>query len=157
MRLKKFIKIEILAAAIFLTLFTAVGISSAAGFIKDSVRTNISGDAQTVGIAAGYETGDDNSALTLVQTVINIFLSIIGVLLLVYIIYAGYNWLTAQGEEEKVTRAKETIQRAVIGAIIIIAAYAISTFVMIKIENGTLNGGGGGVGVIKSDSLNPNP
>ena len=53
-----------------------------------------------------------------------------------YIIYAGYNWMTAQGEEEKVSKAKDTIQRAVIGLIVTIAAYAISYWVFyVLIEN----------------------
>ena len=72
------------------------------------------------------------------QTVINAFLSLIGVILLAYLLYAGYHWMTARGEEEKVTAAKETIYRAIIGIIIIVAAYAISIFVMSRLEAGTL-------------------
>ena len=152
MRFNKFIKIEIFAAIILLTMIVSVNFSSAAGFIKDNVRTNISSEAQNVGVIGGYEPGNDNSALTLVQTIINIFLSVIGVLLLVYILYAGYNWMTAQGEEEKVSKAKDTIKRAIIGVIIIIAAYAISFFVMSRIEAGTLKGTTGGNGVMGTPS-----
>ena len=44
--------------------------------------------------------------------------------------------MTAQGEEEKVSKAKDTIQRAVIGLIVTIAAYAISYWVFyVLIEN----------------------
>ncbi|KKR91930.1 MAG: hypothetical protein UU95_C0024G0021 [Parcubacteria group bacterium GW2011_GWC2_42_12] len=145
MRFKRFIKIGILAAVILLAMFSAVNFSSAGNFLKDNVLDNISKDAQNVGVTAGYNLDSpDDKALILVQTVINIFLSIIGVLLLVYILYAGYNWLTAQGEEEKVTKAKDTLKRAIVGAIIIVAAYAISIFVMSGIEQGTLKGAGGG-------------
>jgi len=45
-------------------------------------------------------------------------------------IYAGYNWMTAQGEEEKVTKAKDTLTAAIIGLVIVIAAYAISYYVI---------------------------
>ncbi|MDO8668003.1 MAG: hypothetical protein Q7K35_02790 [bacterium] len=136
----RFIRTGALATIIFLIMIAGVNLTSAS-FLKPSVKNNIDLDAGIVGEVAGYEVGGGDSALILVQTVINAFLSIIGVLLLIYIIYAGYNWLTAQGEEEKVTRAKETIQRAIIGVIIIVAAYAISIFVMTKIESGTLKGG----------------
>ena len=152
--LKKSFKIGILAVVILLATFAVANSSSAGNFLKGNVLDNISKDAQDVGVTAGYNPDSpDNKALILVQTVINIFLSVIGVLLLVYIIYAGYNWLTAQGEEEKVTSAKETIQRAIVGAIIIVAAYAISTFVMSRIEAGTLKGADGGVSVYPSKFL----
>ncbi len=140
---KKFIKIQIFADIFLLAMLVSVNFSSAAvtGLIKNNVVTNIGNDAQTLGNAAGYEAATGDSALFLIQTVINIFLSVIGVLLLAYLLYAGYNWMTAQGEEEKVERAKDTIKRAIMGIIIIVAAYAISVFVMSRIEQGTLGSG----------------
>ncbi len=140
---KKFLKIGILAVAFFLTIFVFIDQANA-GLIKNNVKDGIGVDVGIVGERAGYDLGNDDSALILVQTIINIFLSIIGVLLLVYILYAGYNWLTAQGEEDKVTKAKDTIRRAIMGAIIIIAAYAISMFVMSRLEKGTLKGASAG-------------
>ena len=134
--------IKIIAATFFLAMFFIVN-SANASFLQNNVKTTIDNYAKISG-NAGYETGNSNNIFNLVQTVINVFLSIIGVLLLVYILYAGYNWMTAQGEEEKVTKAKETIQRAIVGVIIIIAAYAISMFVMSRLEKGTLKGASAG-------------
>ena len=119
-----------------LSLFFSI-YSAKAAFIKSDVFTEDTQDVFTAE-AAGYEDVTGTSMLKLVQSVINVFLSLIGVILLTYLLYAGYNWMTAQGDEEKVTKAKETIQRAIIGIIIIIAAYAISIFVMSKLEVGTL-------------------
>lgn len=148
---KKFIKIQISALVILLTLLVGVNFVSAASLLKDEIKNKIGGNARSLGDQAGYAaTANDDAALYLVQTVINVFLSVIGVLLLSYILFAGYNWLTAQGEEEKVTKAKDTIKRAIIGAIIIIAAYAISVFVMSRMEAGVLKGGGGSVKGIPS-------
>lgn len=76
---------------------------------------------------------DSNSLAGIVGIVIQAFLGLLGVIFLVLIIYAGYSWMTAQGDEEKVTKAKDTIQRAIIGLVIIIAAYAISYFVLQKL------------------------
>lgn len=70
-----------------------------------------------------------NDLASIVGVVIQAFLGLLGVIFLVYMLYAGYNWMIAQGDEEKVTKAKETIQRAIIGLIIVIAAYAISFWV----------------------------
>lgn len=141
---KKNIKISILI--IFFSLLVLVAVNSAsASFLNSDLNNKIGNSAQNVGLAGGYETsGSNDQALIVVQTVINVFLSVIGVLLLVYILYAGYNWLTAQGEEEKVEKAKETIKRAIVGAIIIVAAYAIGTFVISRLEAGSLSGAGGG-------------
>lgn len=79
------------------------------------------------------ESTEANSLAGIVGTVIQAFLSLLGVIFLVLIIYAGFNWMTAQGEEEKVTKAKDTLTRAVIGLIITIAAYAISVWVLGKL------------------------
>jgi len=57
------------------------------------------------------------------------FLSILGAIFVILIIYAGYNWMTASGEEQKVEKAKDTIRRAIIGLIITVSASAIWTFV----------------------------
>ncbi|MBI2459496.1 MAG: hypothetical protein HYV53_03015 [Parcubacteria group bacterium] len=88
------------------------------------------------------DTNGTNSLAGIVGIVIQAFLGLLGVIFLVYMIYAGYAWMTAQGDEEKVTKAKDTIQRAIIGLIIIIAAYAISYFVLQKLvfDRGILNG-----------------
>jgi len=92
----------------------------------------------------GKPTGN-NSLGGIVATAIQAFLGLLGIIFLVLIIYAGFNWMTAQGEEEKVTKAKETLQRAVIGLIIIIAAYSITYFVFNALPSGGSGIGSGGV------------
>ncbi|MDD4900986.1 MAG: hypothetical protein PHS62_02645 [Patescibacteria group bacterium] len=82
-------------------------------------------------------TTGSNDLAGIVGIIIQAFLGLLGVLFLVYIIYAGYNWMVAQGDEEKVTKAKDTIQRAVIGLIVTIGAYAISYWVFGSLLAGT--------------------
>ena len=79
------------------------------------------------------KSSDTNSLSGVIGIVIQAFLGLLGVIFLIYMIYAGYSWMTAQGDEEKVTKAKDTIQRAVIGLIVIIGAYAISFWVFDKL------------------------
>jgi hypothetical protein len=74
-----------------------------------------------------------NDLAGIVGLVIQAMLGLLGVIFLIYTVYAGYNWMVAQGDEEKVTKAKETIQRAIIGLIVIIGAYAISYWVFDKL------------------------
>jgi len=102
--------------------------------LKDAFGTKLEEVAGSSG--AGYDTNDAVDAYSIISLAITTALSLLGVIFLVLMIYAGYNWMTARGEEEKVTKAKDTIMRAIIGLIIVVAAYAISTFVISKLETG---------------------
>lgn len=62
-------------------------------------------------------------------TIIGTVLSFVGVLFLIMMIYAGIMWMTAQGNDQQVTKAKELLINSIIGIIIIFAAYAITAFV----------------------------
>ncbi len=42
-----------------------------------------------------------------IATIIGTILSVLGVIALVMIIYAGFQWMTASGNEEKITNAKK--------------------------------------------------
>lgn len=64
-----------------------------------------------------------------VQMAIEGFLGLLAVIFVILMILAGYNWMTAGGDEQKVTKAKDTIRAAIIGLVIIVAAYAITFFV----------------------------
>jgi hypothetical protein len=61
--------------------------------------------------------------------IVAIILSILGILFIFLMVYGGYLWMTAMGNETQATKAKDLIQAAVIGLIIMLAAYAISYFV----------------------------
>jgi cytochrome bd-type quinol oxidase subunit 2 len=79
---------------------------------------------------AGYDTSNSSdSLLTQIGTYIKYAIDLTGVIFLCLAIYAGFTWMTAQGDQKKVTEAKETLTRAVIGLIIIVLAYAITAFV----------------------------
>lgn len=66
---------------------------------------------------------------TVLGNLISVVLSVLGVVLLVLVIYAGILWMTAGGDSGKVDKAKALITNAVIGLVLILAALAISTFV----------------------------
>ncbi len=70
------------------------------------------------------------SVQDIIAYVINSVLGLLGVIFLVLIIYAGFLWMTATGNDEQVTKAKNILTRSIIGVIIIVAAYAISFFVL---------------------------
>ena len=68
-----------------------------------------------------------------ISTVIKGVLSVVGTIFLLLTIYAGVLWMTAQGKEESVEKAKNIISASVIGLVIIVAAYAITSFVTSKL------------------------
>jgi len=76
----------------------------------------------------------------IIGLILQIALSFLGVIFLVLMVYGGYNWMTALGNEEQVKKAQEAITAAVIGLVIVILAYAISWFVIFKLGGATLGG-----------------
>lgn len=76
-----------------------------------------------------YELAGDFTLSQIIGTVISVALALIGAIFLALMLYAGYHWMTARGEEEKVEQAKDTINRAVVGLIIVVGAYAIWQFI----------------------------
>lgn len=65
----------------------------------------------------------------LIARIIRIVLSLLAIIFLVLTIVAGFRWMTAAGNEEAVKKAQATIKMAVIGLVIILAAYSITYFV----------------------------
>ncbi len=66
--------------------------------------------------------------------VINIVLSLVGILVLGYTLYAGFLWMTSGGEKEGAESAMKMLRQAVIGLIIVVSAFAISSFVLDKLS-----------------------
>ena len=58
---------------------------------------------------------------------------LLGVLFLGMVIYGGYNWMSSMGDDEKVNEGKSTLIWATLGLIVVIGAYAISSFVITAI------------------------
>ncbi len=99
--------------------------------------------------SVGQQVGLGNADLR--QVAINIIRWLLGFVTLIavaYLVYGGYLWMTAAGNEQRVEKAKQVILQAVIGLVIIILAWAIVLFVARTVAETTntnnTNGGGGG-------------
>lgn len=57
-------------------------------------------------------------------------LAILGVVFLILIVYGGVQWMVAEGDPGKLAKARGLIFHAIVGLIIVFAAYAITTFVI---------------------------
>lgn len=85
---------------------------------------------------------------TTIAKVIYYFLGLLGMVGVCLILYAGFVWMTSQGNEEKITQAKRIMVNAIIGLCIIMSAFAITYFIFRAItgEGGLTGGGSGGAG-----------
>lgn len=96
---------------------------------------------QETGAEAGFEVREEGQQqlTAFIGRIINVMLSILGVIFFVLLVYGGFLWMTSQGNEDKVKKAKTLITDAIIGLIIILAAYAISSFVITSLVEATLD------------------
>lgn len=80
---------------------------------------------------AGFVTGSEAATVdSITGLVISIILGLVGVVFLGFIIYGGFTWMTADGNQDKVKAATKTIMNSIFGIIITLAAYAISYFLI---------------------------
>lgn len=83
----------------------------------------------TAGAYAGIDTSSANASLGgIVGSVISAVLNLMGAIIFLLFIYAGFLWMTAQGDEKQVTKAKTIMGNAVAGLILIFLALGITTF-----------------------------
>jgi len=72
-----------------------------------------------------------------VAGIIKVVLGFLGTIAVVLIIIAGFQWMTAAGNEDKVGKAKKIMTAAVTGLVIVLMAYALSSFVIDAIIGAT--------------------
>ena len=84
--------------------------------------------------AAGIPTA--KNVTTILGDVIGTALSLVSVLFFGLMLYAGIKWMLARGDEGESTKALDTIVAAIIGLVIVLASYAITTFVFKSVGGG---------------------
>jgi len=72
-----------------------------------------------------------------IASLINVALGFLGILAVLIILWGGFNWMTAAGDEKKVGKAKQIIIQGVIGLVIILSSWAIATFVIQNLATAT--------------------
>lgn len=110
--------------------------------LKDAFKTDADGNEDPLDSAAstaGYDTDDANTKFnTIISTIIKTILSMLGIIFLVLMMYGGFLWMTARGNESQVEKAKNLITSAMIGLGIVVGAYVITVFIISKISVGVL-------------------
>ncbi len=69
--------------------------------------------------------------------VMNVALGFLGIVAVIIILLGGFRWMTAAGNEDKVTEAKNLLLGGIVGIVIILAAWGIAIFVLDALLNAT--------------------
>ena len=120
---KKYKKIIILLSILF---FAAGLLRFAPVALAQTASTTPDLGLAPVGSAIGLPATDIR---LIVANVIRTALGLLGIVALVLILYGGFVWMTAAGDEEKISQAKKILVNAVIGLAIILSAYSITYFI----------------------------
>ncbi len=119
---KNFIKFFLIALFAFTVFFSSVNIALA----DKTVNTGL----ETTGKSAGLDQGIGGKPVTeTIGIIIGTILAFVGVLFLILMIYGGIVWMLARGNEQEITKAKNTINAAIFGIVIVIASYALTRFI----------------------------
>ncbi len=123
-----------LAYFVFLTsLFKSRAVLAAN--LRDAFGSKIKDFAE----GAGFDITSQTDPVVIVAQVVQAFLSFLGIIFLILIIYAGFRYMTAQGNEQQAEAALTTIKHAIVGLIIVLASYGISYFLVSLFSEQTLN------------------
>ena len=109
--------------------------------------------AKQVGLQYASSTGLSTVDIrTYVARIIRYFFGLLGLIAVSLMMFAGFLWMTAQGNPEQIERAKKLMANAVIGLVIILSAYSIALFIV----NALTGKGNGSTGNKSSGRVNQN-
>jgi hypothetical protein len=140
-----------------LTLCLLSGLLGYGQVVKAQENLSLWGDP-TAGEMVGFEAfkviglGNRDPRL-IITSIVQIALGFLGVLAVLLILYAGWLWMTSNGDERKIDQARDLIKNAVIGLLIILSAFAIVTFILRALIRATGAFGGGGSDEITRNAI----
>jgi len=112
--------------------------------MKSSGGANIYMKAGKTAAVGGFSESSDtinvwatDTPLELVSTILKVLMSFLGVIFMVLVLYGGFLWMTAAGNEDQITKAKGLIKNGIIGLVIVLASYAITYFVFYALTRTT--------------------
>jgi len=102
------------------------------------ILSAVPASALDTGLEYGTYTGLGTTDLRItIMKIVRIFLGFVGIIAILIIMYGGYVWMTSAGNEEKISQAKKILTNAIIGLLIIFFAFAIVSFIINALQEGT--------------------
>ena len=127
--MSKNIKSLIIILSVFIVsgFLVCVNVEQVLGYsFKSESGLYYTGDEAGYGAASDFDEGLEYG----IGRIIRIILTFLGVLFLILMIYGGYIWMMARGNEQEVEKAKNIIKNALMGLIVVLAAYVITNLMM---------------------------
>lgn len=115
-KLKKF------KALVFLFIVQLVAAPAVFGASIDTTKL----DAQDKALITPSGLAGNYSLSSIISVLIQVVLGFLGIIFLVLTIMAGFKWMTSNGNEDTIKKAKGSLVNSIIGLVIVIAAYAIT-------------------------------
>lgn len=136
-------------AFVFLSFFCLLSFASYAHAQADQPASNEVGaqtadnfGITTVGQNINVPAPANADLRVLIVRILNLVLGFLGLIAFCIVLYAGYLWMTSRGNEEQVMAAKKMLINGVIGLVIIMAAFTITSFILRALRS-AINGNQG--------------
>ncbi len=125
-KISKIVSTIFVSGIIISSFFAPLGVEAQTRKTLNDAQSSLEVVIPATGITEGNL---DNQAATVVKGIlVSMALVFFGLM-----VYSGIVWMTARGEEDRITKARETIIAATIGLIIVISAYAVTNLVVDKV------------------------
>ena len=109
----------------------AAGVSALGGLLLALPAFAQLNNAVTGGFNYATVTGLGTTDLrTIVFTIVNVILGFLSIIAVLIILWGGFKWMTAQGNEDQIDEAKKMIIAGVVGLAVIFTSFAIASFVI---------------------------
>ena len=131
MKTKKFIKI---LSGTFLSLILVAILAAPAVVFADADSLLWGGTRDDVEASLGLGNEDPRD---IIASVVSVLLGFLGIIAVLIILFAGFRWMTAGGNEDNVSSAKKMMTAGVIGLVIVLASFGLSQFVIEALYDAT--------------------
>lgn len=116
-------------SGLFVPVATWAQEQESSGSLAETIKNNYKSIATFAQLRSGEAT-DRLSPLDLFGFYFNLTTGFAGVLFIVQVIHGGFLWMTASGNEDQVSKARDKIINGTIGAAIVFSAYILVVFVL---------------------------
>ncbi len=121
----------------FQRFFVVFFISLLLGSVFLFTSSVFAGDVFGTDLVEGEINLEGTDPRSMAAQIINVALGLLAIIAVVIVIYGGFVWMTSDGNEEKVNRAKGILKAGVIGLVIILASWGIASFVLSQLGGAT--------------------
>lgn len=111
---------------------------------NDSSANNAANSTSGGDFGLGFVSGKglaEGSVESIIVSILNWVTGILGVVLVALLVYGGVTYMISQGNQEDIDKAKRILTYAIIGMVVVAAAYIIAQFVIGALTATNVTGG----------------